>query len=60
MVFSADGCAAALVAVVVGGDPVVGSVVDEQPAINTAAHAASPTRCARETIIATASVRCER
>src|SRR4051794_8822692 len=55
MVFNADACGAALVAVVVG-DAVVGSVVDEQPAIITATHAASPTHCARETIIATASV----
>jgi hypothetical protein len=60
MVFSADAPGAALVAVVVVGDTVVGSVVDEQPAINTTTHAASPAHCAWETIIVatTASVRC--
>jgi hypothetical protein len=59
MGFSADD-RGALVAVVVCGDTVVDSVVDEQPPINTTTHAANPTmrlRCAWETIIvATASL----
>ena len=50
MDFSADACGAALVAVVVG-DAVGGSVVDEQPAMNIATQAASPTHFAWETII---------
>jgi hypothetical protein len=56
MVFSADACGAALVAVVVDGDTVVGSVVAEQPAINIATHAASPTHLAWETIIVATAV----
>ncbi len=55
MVFSADSFGAE-VAVVVAEDAVVGSVADEQPAINTATHAASPamrmdTYAASETVI---------
>jgi hypothetical protein len=54
MGFSADAGGAALVAVVVGEDTVVGSVVDEQPTTNTATHTASATTrvdCAWQTII---------
>jgi hypothetical protein len=50
MALSAAGVAA-LVAVVVVGDTDVGSVVDEQLAISTATHIASPMHCVRETII---------
>jgi hypothetical protein len=56
MGFSAAAFGAALIAVVVAGDEVVGSVEAEQPAIITATHAASPMHRVWETIIATASV----
>ena len=52
MVFSAEFFGAELVAVVVGGPGVgvVGSVVDEQLAINTATHAASAATLSRRTL----------
>lgn len=56
MVFSAESFGAELAVVVVAGvDVDVGSVVDEQPAINMAMHAASPTHRVREPIIVVGS-----
>jgi hypothetical protein len=54
MVFSGETFGAELVAVVVAGDSVVGSVLDEQLEIDSATHAVSPAmaqrmRCAETT-----------
>ena len=63
MVFSAEFFGAELVAVVVGEDAIVGSVVDEQPAISRATHVASPAMrtglglpCTWDTAIASTAV----